>query len=147
MISIRSRWLIGSIVLVLGLVFIYAGVIKTFDVVAFYKQIRLYHLVSDEGAWLVAHFLPWFEIIGGLGLFWKESRVAAAFLTTLLLLTYAAAIIFVWKLGLHIDCGCFGGTGMAPHYPWNYVWVLIRDAVMASGAVYVLVFSTLRVKT
>jgi putative oxidoreductase len=124
----------NSIAFVLALVFIYAGAVKLFDPSAFYQDIRLYHLVSDDIAWYMAHYLPWLEIIIGAGLILKYTRSSASILVATLLLIFTGAIFSAWVRGLNIECGCFGKTsGMS-----NYPWILARDLALLLAAFYLI---------
>jgi uncharacterized membrane protein YphA (DoxX/SURF4 family) len=124
----------SGIAFVLALVFIYAGTVKAFDGSAFYHDIRLYHLVSDDTAWYVARYLPWLEIVAGFGLIWKYTRSSASILIATLLLIFTGAISSAWARGLNIECGCFGNTSGLSSYPW----ILARDLALLLAAFYLI---------
>ncbi len=134
----KSRLLIrlalNSVIIILALIFIYAGALKAWDAPAFYRNIRMYHLMPEGAAWYVAHYLPWLEIITGAALLWKRSRCAASFIISGSLLVFMLAILSAWMRGLNIDCGCFGETAGKS----NYYWVLSRDLLMLAAALYLL---------
>jgi putative oxidoreductase len=97
--------------LILGGVFLYAGVSKVFDAGALAASIRSYELPLPE--WFVtlsAHALPLLEILLGLylliGLFSRTSAWTAGGLIVL----FSIVLIQGAVRGLEIDCGCFGST-------------------------------------
>lgn len=97
--------------LVLGGVFLYAGVTKVFDPGGLAASIRSYGLSLPE--WFVtlsAYSLPLLEVLLGLyllaGLFTRVSAWAASGLMML----FTAALVQGALRGLEIDCGCFGST-------------------------------------
>lgn len=97
--------------LVLGGVFLSAGVSKALDPGALASSIRSYGLGLPE--WFVslsAYSLPYLEIILGLyllaGLFTKPS----AWATNGLMLLFIVALAQGAARGLEINCGCFGAV-------------------------------------
>ena len=100
--------------LVLGGVFLAAGVTKAFDAGGFAASIRSYELGLPE--WFVslsAYGLPYLEILIGLylivGLFTKLS----AWATNAMMIVFILALLQGALRGLEIDCGCFGGAATA----------------------------------
>ena len=97
--------------LVLGGVFLVAGITKAFDPGGLAASIRSYELGLPE--WFVslsAYGLPYLEILIGLylivGLFTKVSAWAANAMMGVFIL----ALLQGGLRGLEIDCGCFGGA-------------------------------------
>ena len=97
--------------LVLGGIFLFAGISKALDTGALASSIRSYGLGLPE--WFVsisAYSLPYLEIILGLyliaGLFTKPS----AWATNGLMLLFIVALAQGAARGLEIDCGCFGAV-------------------------------------
>lgn len=106
--------------LILGATFIYLGIAKAADPVAFLKMARAFELVHPPLALnLVAAILPWFEIVCGLlllaGVFTRGT--ALVFLALLIAFTVAIAwrAVLLHRAGdvafcaIRFDCGC--GTG------------------------------------
>jgi len=118
----------------LSLVFIYAGLVKAIGTSSFYHDVRAYHLLPDQWAWTLAHFLPWLEIVVGVALLARPARFASSLIIALLLLLFMSALLSAWISGLNIECGCLGEGGV----PSSYVWYLSRDAVMLLVALYLL---------
>ena len=114
---ISSPWLSLVSRLVLGGVFLYAGVSKVLDAGGLAASIRSYGLALPERfVTFSAYALPPFEVLLGLyllaGLFTRFSALTASGLMVL----FTAALV-QWALrGLEIDCGCFGSSspGEAP---------------------------------
>jgi len=127
---------------VVGSVWIVAGLLKLPDPAENVRAVRAYRLLPEAVVPLVGHGLPVLEILVGvcllLGLF---TRVAAV-VSGLLLLAFVIGIGSAWARGLQIECGCFGG-GAGPTanataaYPWDIArdvglllltgWLLVRE--------------------
>jgi len=109
---------------ILGGLFLIAGLTKAYDPAGFATEIQNYHLVPWVGGVLLALFLPWVEIFAAGALFLKRFQRGALLLISAMLIIYSAALISAMARGLNIDCGCFGrlisSTGI--------VWALIRNA-------------------
>lgn len=95
--------------LILGGVFIAAGIPKILNPGAFAVAIRSYELALPE--WFVsfsAYALPYAEVLIGLylvvGLFTKPTAWAA----TALMIVFTVALLQGAVRGLDINCGCFG---------------------------------------
>ena len=116
----------------LAIVFIYAGFIKIIGTSSFYQDVRAYHLLPDQWAWVWSHFLPWLEIVTGVALLAKPTRLASSLIISLLLLLFTSALLSAWARGLDIECGCLGEGGA----PSKYAWYLTRDAVLLLVSLY-----------
>ena len=112
--------------LVLGGVFLYAGVSKVFDPGGLAASIRSYGLGLPE--WFVtlsAYALPPFEVLLGLyllvGLFTRTS----AWVTNGMMILFIVALAQGALRGLQIDCGCFGSASSDEA---SSLWVdILRD--------------------
>ncbi|MBW6512596.1 MAG: DoxX family membrane protein [Desulfuromonadaceae bacterium] len=94
--------------LLLGAVFIYAGILKINDIPVFAGQIARYELLPYQWNYLAAATLPYIEVIAGLLLICNR-RVRAASLTIGgMLIFFILILLSVLARGLEIDCGCFG---------------------------------------
>lgn len=104
----RNKYLLLTIRVILGLLFIFSALTKMTDLDYFVKSIENYKILPAESLNLFALIIPWMEIIIGIflliGLFVKES----ALLGSLMMVIFIAAIIIALARGLNIDCGCFG---------------------------------------
>ena len=106
----------------LALVFIYAGVVKSNDIVAFAGQIANYQILPYAWNYLVAAILPYLELLCGM-LMLLNMRVRPAVLVLLVLnivfmLVLTSAII----RGFDIDCGCFKPEATNPTSPLAALW-------------------------
>jgi uncharacterized membrane protein YphA (DoxX/SURF4 family) len=115
--------------LVVGVVWVVAGVLKLPDPNENVRAVRAYEILPESLVTVVGHGLPVLEILVGLclllGLF---TRVAAA-VSALLLVAFIVGISSAWARGLSIDCGCFGGgAGPTENAQATYPWELARDA-------------------
>ena len=114
--------------LVVGAVWIWAGLVKLPDPAQSVEAVRAYQLLPAEAAQTVGQLLPVIEVVVGvclvLGLFTR----GAAMLSILLFAVFIAGIVSVWVRGIDIDCGCFGGGGYDPDAASAYPWEIARDA-------------------
>ena len=99
-------WHLGRAVL--GVVFVYAGVIKGLDVAAFAVQLAAYQILPSQWNIIVAAILPFVEVIVGLHLVFNRWARASAVVVFGLCGTYMAVLASVLLRGMSIDCGCFG---------------------------------------
>ena len=108
--------------LVIGGFFIYMGVGKILDPIAFLKQVNLYEMLPQSPPHLLngtAILLPWLEVVCGLALILGVYLRGAGTMIALMLMVFTPAI-FLRAWGIHstegtpfmkiaFDCGC--GTG------------------------------------
>jgi putative oxidoreductase len=94
--------------LLVGGVFIYAGVLKAFDPVRFAMDIDNYKILPWSIAVGLAFYLPWLEILCGLALVFRRLYGGGLSILTLSILVFIAATIAAKARGLDITCGCFG---------------------------------------
>ena len=99
--------------LLLGGLFLYAGAVKTNDVVAFARDVANYKILPYSWNYLVAATLPYVEIVSGLLLVANRKVRPAALVIGGLTIVFMLALASVDLRGLDIDCGCFdpGGEG------------------------------------
>mgnify|MGYP003547699657 CR=1 FL=1 len=108
-----NKYLLLLIRLVLGFVFIYAGIEKTLEPGAFANSISNYKLIPEILINVIAIALPWIELIAGIlllfGVSVKENAMILSTLLTLFIIMISISLI----RGLSIECGCFGTVGGA----------------------------------
>jgi uncharacterized membrane protein YphA (DoxX/SURF4 family) len=110
----QIRWGLG---LLLGGVFVVAGILKAIDPEHFFHDVQNYDLIPWWAAIVaLAFYLPWLEIICGIAVLARPLRSGALILVSAMLLTFIAALVVAWARGLDISCGCFGGTASHPRY-------------------------------
>jgi uncharacterized membrane protein YphA (DoxX/SURF4 family) len=105
---IRNKPLLLVFRVVLGGLFIYAGVVKVVDPLGFAQDIRNYRLVGQSLAFVAAVVLPWLEILAGAFLvagIWKRG---AALVISGLLVFFIVLTLVTLARGLDVECGCFG---------------------------------------
>lgn len=94
-----ARWALGAL-------FIYAGGLKLMDPEAFAVLIDAFGVVPENLLGAVAHMLPALEIVAGFGLLF-DIRGSLAVIAGLLVV-FIAILGIGLKMGLAVDCGCFG---------------------------------------
>lgn len=96
----------GLVRVALGLLFAYAGAIKSRDIVKFADHIGDFGIVADSLVPASAWAIIIFEIVMGVGLLCR-SRVCLAGLATLLV-AYLFVLTYGIAMGLDVECGCLG---------------------------------------
>ena len=113
---------------VVGLVWVVAGVLKVPDPNENVRAVRAYELLPESVVPVVGHALPVLEILIGVCLLLGLLTRVAAVVSVVLLAAFVIGISSVWARGLSIDCGCFGGgAGPAANAQAKYPWELARD--------------------
>ena len=113
---------------VVGLVWVVAGVLKLPDPNENVRAVRAYELLPESVVPVVGHALPVLEILIGVCLLLGLLTRVAAVVSVVLLAAFVFGISSVWARGLSIDCGCFGGgAGPAANAQAKYPWELARD--------------------
>jgi putative oxidoreductase len=93
---------------VVGAVFIYAGVIKALDPVRFGLDIDNYKMLPWFVNVRLAFFLPWLEIFCGFALIFRLLYRGGLSIVTGLIVVFITATVAAKARGLDITCGCFG---------------------------------------
>jgi uncharacterized membrane protein YphA (DoxX/SURF4 family) len=128
-IRIAWPWLAVVARLVLGGVWLAAGVAKIGDPEGSVRAVRAYQLVPDPLERTVGYALPLLEICLGILLVIGLAQRLAAIASAVLLVGFVAGIAAAWARGLQIECGCFGGGGAASgdDVTAAYKWDIARD--------------------
>jgi len=105
---IRKKTALLIFRLVLGGLFVYAGVVKVLDPLDFAQNIRNYDLVGQSLSFIAAIVLPWLEILAGAFLIAGVWKRGAALVISGLLVFFIILTAVTMIRGLDIDCGCFG---------------------------------------
>ena len=123
-------WLALAARLLLGSVFVVAGLLKLPDPAAAVRAVRAYELLPEGLVAPVAFGLPVVEVAVGLallaGAFVRTSALGAAGLVVVFLVGVSSA----WARGLQIDCGCFGGGGQVQAGQTAYPAEVARDTAL-----------------
>jgi putative oxidoreductase len=122
---VRNKTVLLIFRLVLGGLFVYAGIVKVLDPLGFAQDIRNYRFVGQSLSFIAAIVLPWLEILAGTFLvvgIWKRGAtlVISGLLVFFILLTF-----ITMARGLDIDCGCFGALSRR-----SGLGVIIEDLAM-----------------
>jgi uncharacterized membrane protein YphA (DoxX/SURF4 family) len=103
-----NKYLLFIIRIVLGFIFIYAGVEKISDPETFAISISNYRLLPIAIINFFAITLPWIELVAGILIVFGISVKENSAIIFSMLLVFTVAIIISLFRGLSIDCGCFG---------------------------------------
>ena len=121
------RW-IGLVArLVVGGVWIWAGVVKLPEPESSVSAVRAYQLLPRDTVALVGHTLPTLEVVVGACLVLGLLTRFSGGLSALLQLAFVIGIVSVWSRGIAISCGCFGDGGPDPDAFSKYPWEIARD--------------------
>ena len=122
--SRRVLWRI--VALIVGGIFIYAGVIKAVDPLRFAIDIDNYKMLPWAIGVRLAFYLPWLEMLCGLALILRFFYRGGLFILSALTVIFIAASIIAKVRGLDITCGCFGHASKN----WNFTTHLAFDFVI-----------------
>ena len=115
--------------LAFGAFFIWSGVAKVKNPIAFADAVRNYEIVGDPFAVAIAHFLPLVEVFAGVFVMLGILRRGGMAVLLGCLVVFNVALCLAWIRGLDITCGCFGGTEKV-NYP---IRVGMNFALIALG--------------
>jgi uncharacterized membrane protein YphA (DoxX/SURF4 family) len=123
-----KEWFGALARVVVGGVWLAAGLLKVSDGAASVRAVRAYDLLPEAVVPTIGHALPALEIVIGLALVAGALTRPAAVVSALLFLAFIFGISSAWSRGLQIDCGCFGGGGFDAKATDKYPWEIARDA-------------------
>ena len=127
-----SSWTYRFVRICLGIIFVWAGLVKLLDVESFANIIAAYELVPENLLAPVAFGLPALELLAGLGLIFDVR--GSSTITVGLLVMFALVLWFGILKDLDIDCGCFSADELAEHDSLRSV--LYRDLGMIAAGLY-----------
>jgi putative oxidoreductase len=132
----QMKLVLRVIGIIIGAFFMYAGAVKIIDPVEFARDIDNYKTLPWAlGVWL-ALYLPWLEILCGLGLITGVLYRGGVFILTALMIVFIVASIVAKARGLDISCGCFGHASTYLNFSWHLALdfaLLIGLVVLWSG--------------
>ncbi|WP_319470343.1 MauE/DoxX family redox-associated membrane protein [uncultured Pseudodesulfovibrio sp.] len=128
-----SKWLYCVLRLVIGGLFVYAGILKLADPTAFAVSIDGYGMVTWRMAKVLAHVLPVIEVAAGIGLLLDIKGAMALIVAQLLM--FIGVLSYAIHMGLDVDCGCFGPEASSGGESGGLWPTLIRDIVMLVACV------------
>jgi uncharacterized membrane protein YphA (DoxX/SURF4 family) len=123
-------WLATAARLLLGGVFVVAGVLKIPDPAAAVRAVRAYRLLPEPVVGPVAFGLPVLEVAVGLALLLGVFVRTAALAAAVLLVVFLVGVGSAWARGLQIDCGCFGNGGAVAAGETAYPAEVLRDGAL-----------------
>ncbi|MGW0175532.1 MauE/DoxX family redox-associated membrane protein [Rhodococcus sp. NPDC003322] len=124
----------------LAAVWLISGGIKLADPTQTVVAVRAYQLLPEDLVRPVAAVMPMFEIALGLLLLIGLAVRGTAIASAAMLVVLISVIISVWARGLSIDCGCFGGGGVADVDGWDYAREIARDIGFLALSVWLIAF-------
>ena len=132
---LRNGFLLLALRIVIGFIFIYAGMEKIADPESFSKAVYNYKLFPDFLINFIAIAIPWIEVVSGILLIFGLEIKANASIISALLFLFVVIILISLIRGLNIDCGCFGGSSPVA---WNKI---LENILMLIGSVIIIIFS------
>jgi len=136
--QMKIAWRIVDIIV--GGIFIYAGVLKILDPVQFANDIDNYKTLPWFISVRLAFYLPWLEIFCGLAVIFRFLYRGGLSILTALIAVFIGATIAAKMRGLDITCGCFGHA--SEH--WNFPQHMAIDLAILIALVALLFASTRR---
>lgn len=134
---LSNRWLHRALGVVLGGIFLYAAHDKIADPRPLLTIIWGYRLLPAGPINVMAIYMPWMELLVGLGLLLGIRRRAAAFWASAMLTSFIAALLVNAVRGINVACGCFSTSSTDVHNAWLLV---LRDLPMLIVALTILIF-------
>lgn len=119
---------------ILAAVFLYAGVVKVSDPLAFADSIAGFRVLPFP--WMismVALALPFFEMLVAVALFVPSWRRAGLLAVGLMSVLFIIALSSAWSRGIAVDCGCFG-TGQVT--VWSMPIAIMRNILILGTSVF-----------
>lgn len=123
----RSPWLRVGARLLVGAVWVVAGLMKLPDPAESVRAVRAYQLLPEVVVPPIGYTLPVLEIVVGVCLVAGLLTRVSAVLSALLFAAFIVGISAAWARGLEIDCGCFGGGGVEEGASEEYPAEIARD--------------------
>ncbi len=127
-----SPWPYRMIRIGLGVLFVWAGLVKLTDPEGFAELISAYGLVPESLLVPVAIGLPALELVAGLGLIF-DVRGSLGVISGLLAM-FAFVLWFGILKDLDIGCGCFSPAEREQHGSLRFA--MYRDLVMLAAVLY-----------
>lgn len=131
--------------LLLGGVWLAAGVAKVGDLAASGRAVHAYRLTPYDVSVAIGAALPLVELVLAVLLLAGVATRVAATTSALLLAAFVTGIASAWARGLRIDCGCFGGGGdLAEGVDPAYLSEIARDLGLLVIAVFLVMYPITR---
>ncbi|MEW5902214.1 MAG: MauE/DoxX family redox-associated membrane protein [Acidobacteriota bacterium] len=104
----KKKWLLLGFRLVVGAVFVWAGILKIAGPLDFAQNIENYRFFPRGLVFPIALILPWIEVVSGAFLIVGFFKRSAALLLALLLAGFIGLVGLALLRGIDTSCGCFG---------------------------------------
>jgi hypothetical protein len=127
--KVKFIWRIADVIV--GGVFIFAGVTKTFDPNRFATDIDNYKILPWFIGVRLAFYLPWLEILCGLALIARRLYLGGLSILTALMSIFIIATVAAKVRGIDITCGCFGHASKN----WSFTAHFALDLVLLGALV------------
>lgn len=105
--------------LIIGGILIFAAITKIIHPQEFYISVLSYHLIGATLSKIVALWLPWIELLAGVGILSTIWFLANLRLAQLMFAGFTVILIVTLFRGISTDCGCFGS--IASKISWLHV--------------------------
>lgn len=119
---------------IVGGIFIYAGVLKVLDPVQFANDIDNYKTLPWFVSVRLAFYLPWVEIFCGLAVIFRFLYRGGLSILTVLVAIFIGATVVSKLRGLDITCGCFGHASKN----WNFSTHVVVDVFILVASILLL---------
>ena len=123
--------------LILGALFIYAGIDKIIHPLAFAQVIHYYRLTPPDLINLLALIFPWMELLAGLLLIAGYRVKGSSLLINILLVFFIIVLAITAIRGINVACGCFSTSTAVKS---NLVLRIIEDIGMLLLGLHILLF-------
>jgi uncharacterized membrane protein YphA (DoxX/SURF4 family) len=132
-------WIATVLRIVVGVVWIIAGIAKVGDPAGSVRAVRAYQVLPEFLVKGLGYGLPYLEIALGVLLIVGLATRLVAIISALLFVVYIVGIAQAAARGLQIDCGCFGGGGAVAPGATAYVQEIVRDVGFLALAAWLVV--------
>ncbi len=105
---IRNKYILFAFRIVVGGLFIYAGILKIADPLGFAQDIKNYRLLPQTLCLFTAFILPWLEVLTGACLITGLFKKTSALLISGMLMFFIILVAITMIRGIDVECGCFG---------------------------------------
>ena len=120
------EWLLRVLV---GVVLAAAGAAKALLPETFAVEVDRFQLTPWLLSLALGYFLPWFEIVTAIALFFRPLYLGALLAISGLGMLFAVAVGSAWWRQLDISCGCFGAVAGGRVNAWHLVSALLLVGV------------------
>ena len=131
---LHNDYLHLAVRLLIGGLFLYAGLPKVLDPIGFAASIDNYKLFPSVMVGFTAAFIPWLEVMAGLALIVGVKYRGASLIISLLLVVFIVLTAISAIRGLDIDCGCFSGVDRKTN------WIAIFEDIILLGCTCIIFY-------